>query len=135
MTVVFVAPDDSDDEDLSNCDVENNLKYKFITNETEHNRHSQPNNSSSSDIETIRRIKDLSMSNGNERKNALEQADGTDTASIDSNQRYLIKIFIFSFLSFGFLLFVFYRDGPSVIDRYLKHTRQYLPVKRTDSKE
>ncbi|CAF4436870.1 unnamed protein product, partial [Adineta steineri] len=29
LTVVFVAPDDSDDEDLQNCDVENNLKYKF----------------------------------------------------------------------------------------------------------
>jgi hypothetical protein len=39
-------------------------------------------------MESIRRIKDLSTSNGNERKHVLEQADGTDTASIDSNQRY-----------------------------------------------
>jgi len=31
MTVIFVTPDDSDEEDLSN----NNLKYKFITDETE----------------------------------------------------------------------------------------------------
>ncbi len=93
MTVVFVAPDDSDDEDLQNCDVENHLKYKFITDEIEHNRRMKPNKSSSSDIESVRRIKDLSMSNGNERKNGLEQADGTDTASIDSNQRYCNFIF------------------------------------------
>jgi ribosomal protein L18 len=113
LTVVFVAPDDSDEENLSNFDADNHLKYKFITDETEHNRHRKPTNSSSSDIETIRRINNSSTSNGNNRKHVLEQADGTDTASIDSSQR----------------------DGPSVIDRYLKHTRQYLPVKRTDSKE
>ncbi|UJR36480.1 hypothetical protein I4U23_029203 [Adineta vaga] len=113
LTVVFVAPDDSDDEDLQNCDVDNNLKYKFTSEEIEHKRRMEPNHSSSSDTETIRRIKDLSTSNGNERKHALEQIDEMDTASMDSNQR----------------------DGPSVIDRYLKHTRQYLPVKRTDSKE
>ncbi|CAF1238596.1 unnamed protein product [Rotaria sordida] len=110
LTVVFVAPDDSDDEDLTNCDVENHLKYKFITDETEDK---QTKTSSSSDIESIHRIKDLSISNGNQRKNILEQIDGTDTASIDSYQR----------------------DGPSVIDRYIKHTQQYLPVKRTDSKD
>ncbi len=46
MTVVFVAPDDSDDEDLQNCDVENHLKYKFITDEIEHNRRMKPNKSS-----------------------------------------------------------------------------------------
>ncbi len=88
LTVVFVAPDDSDDEDLSNCDAENHLKYKFITNETEHNPRKKPTNSTSSDIESIRRIKDLSASNGNEKKHVLEQADGSDTTSIDSNQRY-----------------------------------------------
>jgi len=65
------------------------------------------------------------------KKHVLEQADGSDTTSIDSNQRYLIQISI----SDSFFFNVFYRDGPSVIDRYLKHTRQYLPVKRTDSKE
>ncbi|CAF1164517.1 unnamed protein product [Adineta steineri] len=112
LTVVFVAPDDSDDEDLQNCDVENNLKYKFITEEIEHNHRMKPNHSSTNDYESIRRIKDLSTSNGNDRKNISEHIDA-DTASIDSNQR----------------------DGPSVIDRYLKHTQQYLPVKRTDSKE
>ncbi|CAF0811791.1 unnamed protein product [Rotaria sp. Silwood1] len=110
LTVVFVAPDDSDDEDLTNCGVDNHLKYKFITDETEHN---QVKHSSSSDIESIHRIKDLSISNGNQRKSILEQTDGTDTASVDSYQR----------------------DGPSVIDRYIKHTQQYLPVKRTDSKD
>lgn len=111
MTVVFVAPDDSDDEELSNCDVDNHLKYKFITEETEHN----PRNLSSSETESIRRVGSLSTANGNnsERRRNLEQIDRTDTASIDSNQK----------------------DGPSVIDRYLKHTRQYLPVKRTDSKD
>ncbi|CAF2385385.1 unnamed protein product [Rotaria sp. Silwood2] len=110
LTVVFVAPDDSDDEDLTNCEVDNHLKYKFITDETEHN---QVNNFSSSDIESIHRMKDLSISNGIQRKSIPEQTDGTDTASIDSYQR----------------------DGPSVIDRYIKHTQQYLPVKRTDSKD
>ena len=50
MTVVFVAPDDSDDEELSNCDENNHLKYKFITNETEHIRKQK-------DIDSIRRIK------------------------------------------------------------------------------
>ncbi|CAF1234866.1 unnamed protein product [Rotaria magnacalcarata] len=113
LTVVFVAPDDSDDEDLSNCEPENHLKYKFISEETGKNHHIEPKHSSSSDIESIHRIKDLSVSNGNQRKHILEQTDGADTASIDS----------------------FPRDSPSVIDRYLKHTQQYLPVKRTDSKE
>ncbi|CAF1266902.1 unnamed protein product [Adineta ricciae] len=113
LTVVFVAPDDSDDEDLQNCDVDNHLKYKFLTEEIEHQRRMEPNHSSSSDIETIHRIKDMSSSNGNERKHVLEQIDRADTISIDSTQR----------------------DRPSVIDRYLKQTRQYLPVKRTDSKE
>jgi len=87
LTVVFVAPDDSDEEDLSNFDADGHLKYKFITEETEHNRNRKPINSSSSDIETIRRIKDSSTSNGNNRKHILEQADGTDTASIDSSQK------------------------------------------------
>lgn len=91
---MFVAPDDSDDEDLSNCDVENHLKYKFLTDEIE-----QPQQHAT-----------LSTTNGNHH---LEQIDRADTASIDSNQK----------------------DGPSVIDRYLKHTQQYLPVKRTDSKD
>lgn len=108
LTVVFVAPDDSDDEDLSNCDVENHLKYKFLTDEVEQNP-LPPRSSSASEMETIRRIQTLSTTNGNHR----EQVDRTDTASIDSNQK----------------------DGPSVIDRYLKHTQQYLPVKRTDSKD
>lgn len=35
MTLIFVAPDDSDEENLSNCEENNHLKYKFITNETE----------------------------------------------------------------------------------------------------
>ncbi len=131
MKVIFIAPDDNDDEDLSNCEENKHLKYKFITDETERNRRVKPNNSSSSDIESIRRIQDSTSPNGNERKTILEQTDGTDTASIDSNQRYLIKFF----LRRKMICFFFYRDGPSVIDRYLKHTRQYLPVKRTDSKE
>lgn len=111
MTVVFVAPDDSDDEDMSNCDVENHLKYKFITDETEHN----PRTLSLSETESIRRVRNHSTANGNnnDRQKNLEHIDRTDTVSIDSSQK----------------------DGPSVIDRYLKHTRQYLPVKRTDSKE
>jgi len=33
MTVMFVAPDDSDEEDLANCEENNHLKYKFITDE------------------------------------------------------------------------------------------------------
>lgn len=85
--MVFVAPDDSDDEDLHNCDVDNHLKYKFLTEEIEHRRRMEPNRSSSSDVETIRRIKDLSTSNGNERKHVLEQIDKEDTISIDSSQR------------------------------------------------
>ena len=93
---MFVAPDDSDDEDLSNCDAENHLKYKFLTDEIEQPQQQQ---------HAI-----LSTNNGNHH---LEQIDRADTASIDSNQK----------------------DGPSVIDRYLKHTQQYLPVKRTDSKD
>jgi hypothetical protein len=87
MTVVFVAPDDSDDEDLSNCEPDQHLKYKFITDETEHKRRGQPTNSSSNDTESIRRLKDLTVSNSNERKYALEHMDGMDTASIDSTQR------------------------------------------------
>jgi hypothetical protein len=79
MNVVFVAPNDSDDEDLSNCEGDNHLKYKFITNETEHNRRIKQN-----DFESNHRTKDLTASNGNGRKSVLEQAD---TASIDSNQR------------------------------------------------
>ena len=85
--MVFVAPDDSDDEDLQNCDVDNHLKYKFLTEEIEHQRRMEPNHSSSSDIETIHRIKDMSSSNGNERKHTLEQIDSADTISIDSAQR------------------------------------------------
>jgi hypothetical protein len=67
MTVVFVAPDDSDDEELSNCEENNHLKYKFITDETEHIPKQK-------DIDSLR---DLTISNGEQ----------TDTASIDSNQR------------------------------------------------
>ena len=78
---MFVAPDDSDDEDLHNCDVEHHLKYKFLTEEIEHNRRMGPNHSSSSDVESIRRIKDRPAANGG------ELADGADTASIDSNLR------------------------------------------------
>lgn len=88
MTVVFIAPDDSDEEDLANFDPDNHLKYKFITEETEHHPRTKPTTSSSSEIETIRGIKDLSTSNGNARKSASEQADAMDTASIDSSQRY-----------------------------------------------
>ena len=88
MTVVFITPDDSDEEDLSNFDPDNHLKYKFITDETEHRPRTKPATSSSSDIETIRGIKELSTSNGKDRKNVSDQPDGTDTASIDSNQRY-----------------------------------------------
>lgn len=84
------------------------MKYKFLTDEVEQNP-LPPRSSSASEMETIRRIQTLSTTNGNHR----EQVDRTDTASIDSNQK----------------------DGPSVIDRYLKHTQQYLPVKRTDSKD
>ena len=87
MTVVFVAPDDSDDEDLANCEPENHLKYKFITDETEHRPRLQPTNSSSSDIESIRRVKDLTVANGNDRKHSREQMDAAETASLDSNQR------------------------------------------------
>lgn len=87
MTVVFITPDDSDEEDLANFDSENHLKYKFITEETEHHPRTKPTTSSSSDIEAIRGIKDLSTSNGKDRKSVSEQADGMDTASIDSNQR------------------------------------------------
>lgn len=97
LTVVFVAPDDSDDEDLSNCDIDNSLKYKFTTEETEHNHSNQAKRSSSSDIESIHRVKDLSVSNGNQRKHVLENTDATDTASIDSYQRSLI-IFVLIFV-------------------------------------
>ncbi len=33
MTVIFVAPDESDEEELANCEENNHLKYKFITDE------------------------------------------------------------------------------------------------------
>lgn len=116
MTVVFVAPDDSDEEDLANCEGDEHLKYQFITEETEHRpTRPQATNSSSSDRETIHRLKDLNVSNGAERRAMTTTNDQTDTASIDSNHRS--------------------SDGPSVIDRYLKHQRQYLPLKRSDSKE
>ncbi|CAF3075479.1 unnamed protein product [Rotaria sp. Silwood2] len=103
MTVVYVAPDDSDDEDLTNCEENNHLKYKFFTNETEHNPKPK-------DIDSI---KNLTISNGDKGKKLLEQTDGTDTASVDSSQK----------------------NTPSVIDKYLKHTRQNLPAKRTNSKD
>ncbi len=74
MTVVFVAPDDSDDEELSNCDENNHLKYKFITNETEHIRKPK-------DIDSI---KDLKISNGGQ----------TDAASIDDSQKVKILFLI-----------------------------------------
>jgi len=35
MKVIFIAPDDNDDEDLSNREENKHLKYKFITDETE----------------------------------------------------------------------------------------------------
>jgi hypothetical protein len=35
MKVIFIAPDDNDDEDLSNCEENKHLKYQFITDETE----------------------------------------------------------------------------------------------------
>lgn len=97
MTVVFVAPDESDDEELSNCDVENHLKYQLINDEIERKRRSEPNNSSSSEIETVHRIRDVSVSNGNQRKHVVEQADGIDTASIDSYQRYTTTTIVFCF--------------------------------------
>ncbi|CAF4840030.1 unnamed protein product, partial [Rotaria sp. Silwood1] len=101
MTVVYVAPDDSDDEDLTNCEENNHLKYKFFTNEIEYN-------SKDKDIDSM---KNLTISNGNDKgKNLLEQ---TDTASVDSSQKNI----------------------PTVVEKYLKHTRQSLPVKRTNSKD
>jgi hypothetical protein len=33
MTVIFVAPDESDEEELTNCEANNHMKYKFITND------------------------------------------------------------------------------------------------------
>ncbi len=33
MTVIFVAPDESDEEELTNCESSDHLKYKFITND------------------------------------------------------------------------------------------------------
>jgi hypothetical protein len=33
MTVIFVAPDESDEEELANCEANNHMKYKFITND------------------------------------------------------------------------------------------------------
>lgn len=89
MTVVFVAPDDSDDEDLANCEGDEHLKYQFITEETEH-RPTRPltTNSSSSDRETIHRLKDFNASNGAAEKRPMATTnDQTDTASIDSNHR------------------------------------------------
>ncbi|CAF4632895.1 unnamed protein product [Rotaria sp. Silwood1] len=101
MTVVYVAPDDSDDEDLTNCEENNHLKYKFFTNEIEYN-------SKDKDIDSM---KNLTISNGNDKgKNLLEQ---TDTASVDSSQKNI----------------------PPVVEKYLKHTRQSLPVKHTNSKD
>ena len=35
MTVVFVAPDDSDEEELANCEEKSHLKYKFFNDENE----------------------------------------------------------------------------------------------------
>jgi hypothetical protein len=81
MTVIFVAPDDSDDEDIANCEAENHLQYKFITDETEHIP-------KQNDSDSIHRIKDLTISNGVRGKSILEQTDETDSASIDSSQRY-----------------------------------------------
>ncbi|CAF3575253.1 unnamed protein product [Rotaria socialis] len=103
MTVVFVAPDDSDDDDLSICDEHSHLKYKFFTDETE-------NSPKHKDIDSI---KDLSISNGNSEKHLREQAEETDTTSIESNHRYV----------------------PPVINKYVKYTRQKLPTKRTNSKD
>jgi hypothetical protein len=60
MTVVFVAPDDSDDEELSNCEENNHLKYKFLIDE----------------VESVPKQKDLTISNGNKGK--------AEAASIDS---------------------------------------------------
>ncbi|CAF4467700.1 unnamed protein product, partial [Rotaria magnacalcarata] len=68
-------PDDSDDDDLSICDEHSHLKYKFFTNETE-------NSPKHKDIGSI---KDLSISNGNSEKRLREQAEETDTTSIENN--------------------------------------------------
>ncbi|CAF1395276.1 unnamed protein product [Adineta steineri] len=68
MTVIFVAPDDSDNEELSNCEEENHLKYKFVTDEVEFKSKEKDMNS----------IKDLTISNDNKGKSVLEKTDGTN---------------------------------------------------------
>ena len=82
MTVVFVAPDDSDDEDLSTFEGENQLKYKFITEETEHK-----NRASATSQESNQRSRDATLSNGNESKSTVQRLDNADAVSIDSSQR------------------------------------------------
>ncbi|CAF0936196.1 unnamed protein product [Didymodactylos carnosus] len=121
MNVVFVAPDnDSDSEDLTNL-TENSLKYKFISNETDYqaeiphrNRKQQSVSSeknSSQDIFSNQTIKNIvnGSSNSPKTKAALEQPIEDGDSELNAN------------------------DGASVIDRYLKSTKQYLPLKRTDS--
>lgn len=79
MTVVFVAPDDSDDEDLSNGDGENHLKYRFITDETDGKNRKQRKSSSSANAESIRTIKPTNC----------QVTEKLDTLSIDSNHRFV----------------------------------------------
>lgn len=65
MTVIFVAPDESDDDETSSCDGNAHLQYKFLNDE-------EGCPSKSKDIESM---KDLTISNG---KNLLQQINTTN---------------------------------------------------------
>ncbi|CAF1001318.1 unnamed protein product [Didymodactylos carnosus] len=116
MNVVFVAPDnDSDTEELTNL-TENNLKYKFISNKTDHSyetshprckQQSTSSDHNNSHSENSNRTIVNGSNDSSKLKATLEQSSNAS----ESNTK----------------------TGVSVIDRYLKSTRQYLPLKRTDS--
>ena len=77
MNVVFVAPDDSDDESLSNYEDKNNLKYKFTTDEIEH----------SVKQKNIHLKKDLVNSNDGEAKHLLAETSTPDKTIDGTNSK------------------------------------------------
>ncbi|CAF1091956.1 unnamed protein product [Adineta ricciae] len=68
MTVIFVAPDESDGDETSSCDGNTHLQYKFLNDE-------EGCPSKAKDIESM---KNLTISNGSHDKNLLQQINTTN---------------------------------------------------------
>ena len=74
MTVIFVAPDESDGDETSSCDGSAHLQYKFLNDE-------EGCPSKTKDIESM---KNLTISNGSHGKNLLQQINATN---VDNDSR------------------------------------------------